>query len=159
MSVTQQDIDALRQELSRLAKEADSYFERVDAATQAEQAASPSTYSFDRRIDADFISDKDRNDLIPKLSADLGRLVLKIVEASKATPLVSEVDHKDLRLALRRMLAALRIYRYQHWETNVVQASERLRRTSKAPSSNSHCADVLRRVTSGRGTRRDLGKL
>jgi hypothetical protein len=58
------------------------YFERVDAATQSGDAAeSPSTYSFDRRIDADFIPDKDRDDLVPKLSADLGRLVLKIVRS------------------------------------------------------------------------------
>jgi hypothetical protein len=127
MTVTQQNIDALAQELRRLVKETDAYFEHVDAATQAGHAAeSSSTHSFDRRIDADFIPDKDRNDLVPKLSADLGRLVLKIVEVSKATPLVSEVDHKDLRLALRRMLAALRICRYQHWETNVVTDEDRV---------------------------------
>jgi hypothetical protein len=140
MSFTQQQIDALRRELDRLVKEADSYFDRVHEATQTTQE-SRLAHSYGRtRNDADFVTETDRNEFVPKLSAELSRLILEIVKASKASPLVSEVDHQDLRVALRRLLAALRIHRYHSWETNVMTDEDRVVGVEPAGQSEIPCS-------------------
>jgi hypothetical protein len=50
----------------------------------------------------------------------------RIIETSKSSPLVSEVDHGDLRVALKEMLAALEFHRYHHWETHVLNDEDRV---------------------------------
>lgn len=131
MSITQQNIDALGQEVNRIVKEADAYFDRV-------------AYSVDThpvgKIDADHITQADREGFVPKLSAELNSSVLKIMEASRESPLISEVDCKGLRVALRRMLAALRIHRYHQWEVNVVADEDRVLGVEPAGQAENPCS-------------------
>ena len=54
------------------------------------------------------------------ISEALARLLLEIIEAAKTSPLISEIDLKDLRVALREMQSSLRLRRFRHWDANAV---------------------------------------
>jgi len=54
----------------------------------------------------------------PALSERIAQLILKIVETSRASPLFNELDQRDLRVALKRILAALKFRTYQQWDSH-----------------------------------------
>lgn len=138
VNVTEQEIDALWRELDRLVKESESFFERANHAIHESKSQQPPD-PFDRRQDADFVSEVDRTESIPRLSNEIGHLILKIIRASKLTPLVGEVDNKDLRVAVRSWLAALRIHRYHNWETNVITDEDTVVGAEPAGQSENPC--------------------
>jgi hypothetical protein len=72
------------------------------------------------------ISDEDLEIVVPTISDRLAKLVFRIIETSKSSPIGSEVDHGDLRVALKEMLAALEFHRYHHWETHVLNDEDRV---------------------------------
>lgn len=72
------------------------------------------------------ISDEDLETVVPSIADRLTKLLFKIIEASKSSPLVNAVDHGDLRVALKEMLAALRFDAYRHWETRVLNDEDRV---------------------------------
>jgi hypothetical protein len=125
MNLTQRDIDALKHEWDQVVEEGESFFQRVRSAISKAEKADPSVI-YSMTVEPELISTEDRNDFLPAIADRLATLVFRIIEASKASPLVSEVDHGDLRIALKEMLAALRFNRYQHWETHVLNDEDRV---------------------------------
>lgn len=124
MNLTEREIDALKQQWVKNVKEAQPFFQRVwGAISKAAEENSSVKFSYVR---PEFISDDDLTILVPKISDGLAKLVFKIIETSKSSPLVSEVDHGDLRVALKEMLAALRFHRYHHWGTQVLNDEDRV---------------------------------
>jgi diguanylate cyclase (GGDEF)-like protein len=74
----------------------------------------------------------------------------RIVEAAGAllglgrNPLVGDEDHKDLRLSVRRMSAALRLHGYQQWDARVVFDEDTYRGTQPAGQSEYRLDSVAR---------------
>lgn len=122
MNVTEHDIEGLHAELDQAVDEAEAYFRRVWKAI--EQAGN--TEKFKMSVSPNLISDEDTETVVPALSRRLSQLILKVIETSKSSPLVSEVDHADARIALKKMLAALRFHQYHHWQTHVLNDEDRI---------------------------------
>jgi hypothetical protein len=125
MNLTQPDIDALKQEWETVVVDAESYFQRVWSAISTAAATDPHV-KYAMSVAPSLISDEDLEETVPSISDRLAKLVFKIIEASKSSPLVSAVDHGDLRVALKEMLAALEFHRYHHWETHVLNDEDRV---------------------------------
>jgi hypothetical protein len=125
MNLTQHDIDALKDEWEKVVGEAESYFQRVWSTISKAAETDPSV-KHEMTVSVDLISDEDLELVVPSIADRLRQLVFKIIETSKSSPLVSEVDHGDLRVSLREMLAALGFHRYQHWETHVLNDEDRV---------------------------------
>ena len=125
MNLTERDIDALKHEWEKVVGEGESYFQRVRNAISKAEKADPSVI-YSMTVEEGLISLEDRGVVVPAVSDRLAKLVFKIIETSKASPLVSEVDHGDLRVALKEMLAALRFNRYQHWGTHILNDEDRV---------------------------------
>jgi hypothetical protein len=125
MSLTERDIDVLKREWEKAVREAEDFFERVGKKiSKASEEDSSLKYASD--VDGRFISDNDLVEVVPTISDNLAKLVFKIIETSKSSPLVSEVDHGDLRVALKEMLAALRFHRFYHWGTQILNDEDRV---------------------------------
>jgi hypothetical protein len=107
MSLTEHDIDALKHEWESVVGE-------------AEAAEADPSVKYAVTVSVRLISDEDLEIVVPTISDRLAKLVFRIIETSKSSPIVSEVDHGDLRVDLKEMLAALEFHRYHHWETHVL---------------------------------------
>jgi hypothetical protein len=138
MNVTQHDIDALSQEWEKVVEDAEYFFQRVWSAIE-KAAATDRTVKHAMSVSADLISDGDLNEVVPSIADRVAKLVFKIIETSKSSPLVSEVDHGDLRVALKEMLAALRFRRYRHWETHVLSDEDRVLGVGPAGQEENTC--------------------
>ena len=144
MSLTERDIDALKREWDKVVGEAESFFGRVWAKiAKATEENSSLKYATD--VAGEFISDEDLVNVVPAISDHLAKLVFKVIEASKSSPLVGEVDHGDLRVALKEILAALRFRRFSHWGTHILNDEDRVlgvepagQREDKCPFSEAH---------------------
>lgn len=124
MPLEQKDVDALRERLSRLGRDADEYFNWVDKFV-SEARSSP---EFEQRYRYDPVwtcVTAEHQAAATKISDALTELVHDIVEASGVSPLISEVDLKDLRVALREMHSGLRFRRFHHWGANAVSDEDR----------------------------------
>jgi hypothetical protein len=125
MNVTQANIDSVIEDWNKIAIEATAYFERMWA-TLVAAAGSEALMAYDEMHVFQHASDTDRNEFVPTTSREITRLVAKIIETSKSSPLVSDVDRSDLRVALRQLLASLNFRRYHHWTTNVLSDEDRV---------------------------------
>jgi hypothetical protein len=125
MNLTQHDIDALKHEWEKVVEEGESFFRRVWQAISKAAETDPSV-KYRTSVSASLISDEDLEEVVPSIADRLAKLVFKIIETSKSSPLVSEVDHGDLRVSLKEMLAALRFHNYRHWGTHVLNDEDRV---------------------------------
>jgi hypothetical protein len=57
---------------------------------------------------------------VENLERRLIQTMAKIISAAKTSPLVSEADQRDLSAITKKMRAALRFHRYDHWDTDVI---------------------------------------
>lgn len=138
MSLTQQNIDSLKHEWETVVEECESFFQRVwNAISKAAETDAGVKYAM--TVAEKLISDDDMERVVPALSGRLAKLTLKIMEDSKSSPLVSEVDHLDLRVALKEMLAALRFHKYRHWETHVLNDEDRVLAVEPAGQEEDTC--------------------
>lgn len=124
MSVTQSDINRLTEEWNRVLKDTQGYFDGVSARL-LRVAGSESGARYETNV-LQHLSDEDRNAVIPGLSRKLTELIVRLIEISKSSPLVSDVDRTDLRFTLRELLAALNFRLYHHWTTNVLSDEDRV---------------------------------
>ncbi len=138
MSLTQQDIDALKREWEKVVEEGESFFRRVGQAISKAAETDPSV-KYQTSVSASLISDEDLEEVVPSIADRLAKLVFKIIETSKSSPLVSEVDHGDLSIALKEMLAALRFHSYRHWGTHVLNDEDRVLGVGRAGQEENAC--------------------
>jgi hypothetical protein len=138
MNVTQADIDAVRDEWEKLENECESYFTRVWGAISKASETDP--YVKHQYVSPELISDNDQEDFVPRISTRLAKLLVKVVETSKSSPLVTDLDHGDLRVALKQMLAALKFRRYEHWGTHVLNDEDRVLGVESAGQKERSCS-------------------
>jgi hypothetical protein len=138
MNLTQHDIDALKHEWEKVVEEGESFFQRVWQAISKAAETDPSA-KYAMTVSASLISDEDQEEVVPSIADRLAKLVFKIIETSKSSPLVSEVDHGDLRVALKEMLAALRFHYYRHWGTHVLNDEDRVLGVERAGQEEDTC--------------------
>lgn len=138
MSLTQQDIDALKREWEKVVEEGESFFRRVWQAISKAAETDPSV-KYQTSVSASLISNEDLEGVVPSIADRLAKLVFKIIETSKSSPLVSEVDHGDLSVALKEMLAALRFRSYRHWGTHVLNDEDRVLGVGRAGQEENAC--------------------
>jgi len=81
MSVTQQDIDALKQEFETLVGEAESFFGRVWNAISKAAETDPSV-KYAVTVSASLISDEDLETVVPSIADRLAKLVFRTIETS-----------------------------------------------------------------------------
>src|SRR5262247_3354820 len=97
MNVTQADIDALSAEWLRLSEEANAYFERVwqiiireAGGIEILERAGRFTVTREAMAAGD-------NGAVAALTNNIAKLVIKLIDTSKASPVVNDVDRVDLR--------------------------------------------------------------
>ena len=90
-----------RRELQKILGQARAYFDRVDSRTHDE--SSPE----DQR-------------LVDELSRRILQAVTEISNAASSAPMVGTLGQNSLRIAMKRMVAALNLYEYQHWPSHVI---------------------------------------
>lgn len=137
MNLIQQDIDALDKEWQTAESDGESYFRWVWV--EVEKAAISEPYIKLSYIKRSLISEHDREVFLPEFSTRLSKLVLKIMDASKSSPLVSEVDQDELRTALKGVLASLNFHRFRHWETHALNDEDRVLGVEPAGQSEEEC--------------------
>jgi hypothetical protein len=120
MALTQAQVDLLQAEIEKISRDAEKYFTRVENAL---------TNSRGYLSDSDLrsaVSDEDKDVFVPALSARLAKLVTSIMDSSTSSPLVSDMDRGDLRIALKRMRAGLRMRVYKLWPLEVAADEDQI---------------------------------
>jgi hypothetical protein len=125
MSVTQADIDELRKHWSNVAKEQEFYFDRIHEILVREAGSAERLERIGVAVKPEFIAEADKG-VIEWLNKEIPSIIVRLIELSKASPVVSDVDRYDLKFTLRELLASLRMQRYQHWETYVHSDEDRV---------------------------------
>ena len=123
MSVSQPDIDRLIEEWHKVAKNGLAYFDRARE-TLVKVVGSESGANYEPNV-LQHLPDE-AHAVVPELSRGFTQLIARLIELSKSSPLVSDVDRKDLRFTLRELLAALNFRQYHHWTTNVLSDEDRV---------------------------------
>jgi hypothetical protein len=125
MSLSQKEIDTLRERLNHLGREADEHFGLVD--NWISDAAHP-----DRELEYKYRNnplwacvDAQHRAVAVRISDTFAELVNDIVVALKDSSLTSESDLKDLRIALREVLSSLKFRRFRHWDAHAVSDEDR----------------------------------
>src|SRR5437762_10805354 len=114
MNVTQSDIDALIEAWAKISKEAEAYFERVGQILIRESGGVEKLERYGMAVKPEFIAEADSSGTVASFVKEIPKFVIKLIEGSKSSPLISDVDRADLRVSMREILAALKFLRYQH---------------------------------------------
>jgi hypothetical protein len=120
MALTQAQVDLLQAEIRKISRGAEKYFARVQNAL-----ANSRGYLSESDLRS-AVSDKDKDVFVPALSTRLAKLVTSIMNTSTSSPLVSDMDRVDLRIALKRMRAGLRMRVYKLWPLEVADDEDRI---------------------------------
>lgn len=137
MNITQDDIDALRNQWEKVEDECEGYFSRVWSAISKGSETDNAKYQL---VPPKLISNSDLTDFAPQISNRLAKLLLKTIEMSKSSPLVTEADQADLRVALKQMLASLKFRSYEHWDTHILNDEERVLGVEPAGQREENCS-------------------
>jgi hypothetical protein len=113
-----EEITGLRQEMNKIAADARGYFMRVVAASPELQADYPQ-WRYRPEGVWSYVPNEERK-IAGSLVQQTKKVVLRTIEGAKLSPLLSEADISDLRIAMRRMQSALHYRRFEHWETEVL---------------------------------------
>lgn len=126
-NISQADIDALIGTWDKLSKEVVDYFERVWEILIRESGG---IEILEREghytVRPEFVSEADSTGTIAPLTKEILRFIIKLIEASKSSPVISDVDRVDLRASMREIMAALQFRHYRHWGTNVLNDEDRV---------------------------------
>jgi hypothetical protein len=139
MSLNQQSIDALKSEADAIAKEANTFFKRVSVSL-AEYSKNQPWQTNSTDVPPEAVSQEDRTSFLPTFSDRVRKLAVAVIEASRQSPLVGEVDRSDLRIALREMLAALQFQNYYFWEAHVLSDEDRYLGVEPASQKQEACS-------------------
>jgi hypothetical protein len=126
MNVTQPDIDLLSERWSKVSKEAEAYLERVWQILVREAGGTENLERYGIAVTPEVVAEADTSGTVASLTKEIPKFIVKLIEASKSSPVVSDVDRGDLRVSMREILAALKFRRYQHWGTNVLNDEDRV---------------------------------
>lgn len=124
MNVTQSDIDLLTETWNKLSKEAEAYLDRVWPILLREAGGTLDAYSI--AVKPEFLAEADTDGTVASLTKEIPKCIVRLIEVSKSSPVVSDVDRGDLRVSMREILAALKFRRYRHWGTNVLNDEDRV---------------------------------
>ena len=124
-NVTQADIDELRELWKRAAQEQESYFDRIYKILVREAGSEEQLERYPIAVNQEFIQEADKG-VVEWLNKEIPKLVLRLIELSKASPVISDLDRGDLKFSLRELLASLRLHRYQHWGTYIHSDEDRV---------------------------------
>lgn len=125
MPLEQKDIEELHERLDRLGRDADEYFGRLGKSLSDAGRSDLDLERGYRYVPIWGLINEDQRAVAEKLSSVATHLVHDIVEAAKASPLISELDLRDLRVALREMHSSLRFRRFRHWDAHAVSDEDR----------------------------------
>src|SRR5258708_37672795 len=125
MNVIQPDIDLLIETWDKISKEAEAYLDGIWQILIREAGGIEKLERHGRAIAPEYVAEADSNGTVASLTKEIPRFIAKLVEASKSSPLVSDVDRVDLRVCMREMLAALKLRRYEEWGTNILNDEDR----------------------------------
>jgi hypothetical protein len=118
MPVTQTSIEALKQQLTGIKDEAKHYFETVIALIE-QQLGVDVEWRYRRDPAWGYVGEYERT-VASSLQVRLKDIVLRVIEASRLSPLLEDADRSDLQIAYKEMSAALRMKVYSHWDTEVL---------------------------------------
>jgi hypothetical protein len=113
MACTKADIDAFRRELNDIYKEAEKFFAEVVEAFRE-------SFSWGYHPDVWSKLAPDDQATADRLRGKLKPLMLRIMEAGRGSPLLSEVDQTDLQILTRKMSSALQFRAYRRWDPEVL---------------------------------------
>jgi hypothetical protein len=118
MNVTQADIGELRELWKRAAQEQESYFDRIYKVLVGEAGSEEQLERYRIAVKPEFMQDADKG-VVEWLNKEIPKIVVRLIELSKASSVISDVDRGDLKFLLRELLASLRLHQYQHWGTHI----------------------------------------
>jgi hypothetical protein len=116
MTITQEIVNDLQQQVLELAHSGDEFFTRVKNEVLPEDHSSRPYFgrSFREMISAETLQAGEA------LRERLREITLALIEAAKLSPLVTNEDIKDAPVTLKKSSAALRLKRYHRWDTEVL---------------------------------------
>src|SRR5258708_4778813 len=124
MNVTQSDIDFLTENWNKLSKEAEAYLDRVWQILVRQAGGTDDAYGI--AAAPEILAEADIDGTVASLMKEIPKCIVKLIEASKSSPVVSDVDRGDLRVSMREILATLKFRCYQHWGTNILNEEDRV---------------------------------
>jgi hypothetical protein len=138
MVVTQADIDELRTRWNNVAKEQELYFDRIYEILGREAGSAERLERLGVAVKPEFIAQADKG-VVEWLNKEIPSIFVRLIELSKASPVVSDVDRYDLKFTLKELLASLRMQRYQHWETYIHSDEDRVLGVDPPGQNESDC--------------------
>src|SRR5580704_14732202 len=112
MPVTQTSIDSLKQQITGIEQEAQGYFQAVAALVEAKWGPE-AEWRYRRDPVWDCLRDYERR-VAESLQIRLKDIVLRVIDASRLSPLLEDADRSDLQIAYKEMSASLRMRVYRH---------------------------------------------
>jgi hypothetical protein len=126
MNVTQADIDELTKRWDSAAREQEAYFERIYTTVLGEErSADNQNRAYYIQVKPEFIAQAGKS-VIDRLNEEIPSIIVRLIELSKASPVVSDVDRYDLKFILKELLASLQFRKYRHWETYIHSDEDRV---------------------------------
>jgi hypothetical protein len=125
MNVTQADIDDLKQAWAKASDEEEGFFDRIYKILVREAGSVEQLERYEIAVTPEFVAEADQG-ITERLNKELPKIIVRLIELSKASPVISDVDRSDLKFSLRELLASLRFRRYQHWGTYIHSDEDRV---------------------------------
>jgi hypothetical protein len=138
MSVTQANIEELRERWKKVAKEQELYFDRLYKILVREAGSAEHLERYGLAVKPEFITEADRG-VLEWLNREIPNFIVRLIELSRPSPVVSDVDRNDLKFILKELLASLRMQRYKHWETYVHSDEDQVLGVDPPGQSESDC--------------------
>ncbi|MGD1156617.1 MAG: hypothetical protein ABSA41_12390 [Terriglobia bacterium] len=113
MACTEADIETFLRELNDMYQEAEEFFAEVVGAFKDTHA-----WDFDPDVWSKLAPDDQAK--ADRLRGKLKPLMLRIMEAGRGSPLLSNVDQADLQILTRKMSSALQFRAYRRWGPEVL---------------------------------------
>jgi hypothetical protein len=137
MPVTQADIDRLSEEWTRITKRAEKYFDDIGTVLRRVSPDAPMSalYQAEARqhlTESDF-------QLAGTLIRDIARLVNRVVEFSRSSPLLADEDRIDLRHTMRELISSIDFRVYRHWPDAILNDEDRVLGVQRASQSEQNC--------------------
>lgn len=125
MNVTQDDIDALKQAWAEASHEEEAFFDRIYKILVRQAGSVEQLERYEIAVTPEFVAEADQG-ATERLNKEIPQIIVRLIELSKVSPVISDVDRSDLKFSLRELLASLRFRRYQHWGTYIHSDEDRV---------------------------------
>ncbi|MDE3169569.1 MAG: hypothetical protein KGL75_05455, partial [Acidobacteriota bacterium] len=116
----------------------EAYFDRIFEILVRQAGSAEQLEGFNIAATPESIAEADRG-AADQLNKEIPSIIVRLIELSKASPVISDVDRYDLKFILKELLASLRIHRYQHWETYIHSDEDRVLGVDPPGQSESEC--------------------